>query len=94
MAASPSAWRSTPPASSRARREAAIYERLGLAWVPPELREDDGEIEAAESGSLPKLVELSDIRGDLHTHTNWTDGTDTLEDMAKTAKARGYSTWP
>ncbi len=70
--------------------EAAIYERLGLQWIPPELREDEGEIEAAQSGSLPKLVELSDIRGDLHTHTNWTDGTETLEEMAKTARARGY----
>jgi DNA polymerase (family 10) len=72
------------------QHEAAIYERLGLAWVPPELREDEGEIEAAQADSLPKLVELGDIRGDLHTHTNWTDGTETLEDMAKTAKARGY----
>jgi DNA polymerase (family X) len=71
--------------------EAGIYERLGLTWIPPELREDDGEIEAAQSGSLPKLVELSDIQGDLHTHTNWTDGTQTLEDMAKAAKARGYA---
>jgi DNA polymerase (family 10) len=70
--------------------EAAIYDRLGLQWIPPELREDEGEIEAAQSGSLPKLVELSDVRGDLHTHTNWTDGTDTLEEMAKTARARGY----
>jgi DNA polymerase (family 10) len=72
------------------QHEAAIYERLGLPWIPPELREDEGEIEAAQAGSLPKLVELADIRGDLHTHTNWTDGTETLEDMAKTAKARGY----
>jgi DNA polymerase (family 10) len=72
------------------QHEAAIYERLRLAWVPPELREDEGEIEAAQSGSLPKLVELGDIRGDLHTHTNWTDGTETLEDMARTARARGY----
>jgi DNA polymerase (family 10) len=72
-------------------RETAIYERLGLAWIPPELRENEGEIEAAQSGSLPKLVELSDLKGDLHTHTNWTDGTDTLEDMAKAAKARGYA---
>jgi DNA polymerase (family 10) len=71
--------------------EVEIYERLGLAWIPPELREDDGEIEAAQSGSLPKLVELNDIKGDLHTHTNWTDGVETLEDMAKTAKARGYA---
>ncbi len=70
--------------------EADVYERLGLAWIPPELREDDGEIEAAQAGRLPKLVELSDIKGDLHTHTNWTDGTDTLEDMAKAAKAKGY----
>lgn len=70
--------------------EAAIYERLGLAWIPPELREDEGEIEAAQAGSLPRLVELADIKGDLHTHTNWTDGTETLEDMARTAKARGY----
>jgi DNA polymerase (family 10) len=72
-------------------RETAIYERLGLAWIPPELRENEGEIEAAQSGSLPKLVEPGDIKGDLHTHTNWTDGTDTLEDMAKAAKARGYA---
>jgi DNA polymerase (family 10) len=71
-------------------REAAIYERLDLPWIPPELREDEGEIEAAQAGSLPKLVELSDIKGDLHTHTNWTDGTETLEDMASRAKALGY----
>jgi DNA polymerase (family 10) len=71
--------------------EAAIYDRLRLAWIPPELREDEGEIEAAQSGSLPRLLELGDIRGDLHTHTNWTDGTETLEEMAKAAKARGYA---
>ncbi|MBV9324621.1 MAG: DNA polymerase/3'-5' exonuclease PolX [Chloroflexi bacterium] len=73
------------------QREAAIYERLGMAWVPPELREDEGEIEAAASGSLPKLVELGDIRGDLHTHTNWTDGTQPLEDMARAAQSKGYA---
>jgi DNA polymerase (family 10) len=72
-------------------REVGVYERLGLPWIPPELREDEGEIEAAQAGSLPKLVELSDIKGDLHTHTNWTDGTETLDDMAKTAKAKGYA---
>lgn len=71
-------------------KEAAIYERLGMPWIPPELREDQGEIEAALAGRLPRLVELNDIKGDLHTHTNWTDGTDTLEDMAKAAKAKGY----
>src|SRR5207248_3298987 len=70
--------------------ETGVYERLGMPWIPPELREDDGEIEAAQQGNVPRLVELSDIQGDLHTHTNWTDGTDTLEDMAKAAKARGY----
>jgi DNA polymerase (family X) len=71
-------------------RETAIYERLGLPWIPPELREDEGEIEAGLAGSLPELIELSDIKGDLHTHTNWTDGTQPLEDMAKAAKAKGY----
>jgi DNA polymerase (family 10) len=71
-------------------REIGIYERLGLGWIPPELREDQGEIEAAQRGTLPRLIEFSDIKGDLHTHTNWTDGTQTLEDMAKAARARGY----
>jgi DNA polymerase (family 10) len=71
-------------------RETAVYERLGLPWIPPELREDEGEIEAGLAGSLPRLVELSDIKGDLHTHTNWTDGTQPLEEMAKAAKAKGY----
>jgi DNA polymerase (family 10) len=71
-------------------RETAVYERLGLPWIPPELREDEGEIEAGLAGSLPRLIELSDIKGDLHTHTNWTDGTQTLDDMAKAAKAKGY----
>ena len=71
-------------------REAGVYDRLGLPWIPPELREDHGEIEAAQSGTLPRLLEFGDIKGDLHTHTNWTDGTDTLEDMAKAARSRGY----
>jgi DNA polymerase (family X) len=72
------------------QREAGIYDRLGLGWIPPELREDRGEIEAAQAGTLPRLIELGDIKGDLHTHTNWTDGTQTLEEMAKAAKSRGY----
>jgi DNA polymerase (family 10) len=71
-------------------REEEIYERLGLPFIPPELREDQGEIEAGLAGSLPKLLEIGDIKGDLHTHTNWTDGTQSLEEMAKAAKARGY----
>jgi len=72
-------------------RETGVYERLGLPWIPPELREDEGEIEAGLAGSLPELVALGDIKGDLHTHTNWTDGTQTLEDMAKAARAKGYA---
>jgi DNA polymerase (family 10) len=70
--------------------EEAIYQRLGLAWIPPELRENCGEIEAAESNALPRLLELSDIRGDLHMHTRETDGRATLEEMAEAAKALGY----
>jgi DNA polymerase (family X) len=70
--------------------EEGIYETLGLAWIPPELRENWGEIEAAAEGRLPRLVELSDIRGDLHMHTVASDGHATLEDMAEAAKALGY----
>jgi DNA polymerase (family 10) len=70
--------------------EAGVYEALGLAWIPPELRENQGEIEAAAEGRLPHLVELSDIRGDLHMHTTETDGRATLEEMAEAARERGY----
>ncbi len=70
--------------------EEEIYESLGLDWIPPELRENQGEIEAAEHGRLPELVELKHIRGDLHTHTRESDGRATLEEMASAAKARGY----
>lgn len=70
--------------------EEEIYEKLGLAWIPPELRENQGEIEAAETGKLPHLVELKDIRGDLHMHTRETDGRATLEEMADAARALGY----
>ncbi len=70
--------------------EAAIYERLSYAWVPPELRENSGELEAAQNGTLPKLVEQSDIRGDLHMHTVATDGRATLREMADAAAALGY----
>jgi DNA polymerase (family 10) len=72
-------------------KEVGIYERLDLAWIPPELREDQGEIEAAQSGSLPRLVEIGDIRGDLHTHTDWTDGIASLDEMARAARAKGYA---
>ena len=70
--------------------EEEVYERLGLAWIPPVLREDTGEVAAARRGELPVLVEESDVRGDLHTHTNLTDGAATLADMVTAASARGY----
>jgi len=70
--------------------ESEIYEALGLRWIPPELRENCGEIEAAEQGALPELVELKQIRGDLHMHTTETDGRATLEEMAEVARSKGY----
>src|SRR5271168_544497 len=70
--------------------EEDVYAQLGLRWIPPELRENCGEIEAALEGRLPKLVQLSDIRGDLHMHTTETDGRATLEEMAEAARERGY----
>ncbi|HEX4596057.1 MAG TPA: DNA polymerase/3'-5' exonuclease PolX [Bryobacteraceae bacterium] len=70
--------------------EEEVYGQLGLTWIPPELRENCGEIEAALEGRLPKLIELSDIRGDLHMHTVETDGRATLEEMAEAARALGY----
>jgi DNA polymerase (family X) len=70
--------------------EEGVYEALGLPWIPPELRENCGEIEAALEGRLPKLLQLSDIRGDLHMHTTETDGRASLEEMAAAARALGY----
>jgi DNA polymerase (family 10) len=70
--------------------EQAVYEALGMSWIPPEMRENNGEIELAVERRLPQLVELGDIRGDLHMHTTATDGRATLEEMAVAAKARGY----
>jgi DNA polymerase (family 10) len=70
--------------------EAEVYERLGYQFIPPELRENAGELEAARRGELPQLVELRDIKGDLHSHTTWSDGRDPLEAMALAARARGY----
>jgi DNA polymerase (family 10) len=72
------------------RTEEEVYARLGLPFIPPELREDQGEIAAAAEGRLPRLVSLQDIRGDLHTHTRATDGRATLAAMAEGARARGY----
>jgi DNA polymerase (family 10) len=69
--------------------EEEVYARLDLGWVPPELREDGGEIAAAAAGTLPTLVTLDDIRGDSHTHSDWTDGVDSIEVMARAARAMG-----
>jgi DNA polymerase (family 10) len=73
------------------RAEEDIYRVLGLQYVPPELREDTGEIEAAAQGRLPHLIEVSDIQGDLHLHSTWSDGTQDIEALAKTARGKGYS---
>jgi DNA polymerase (family X) len=70
--------------------EEEVYARLGMAWVPPPLREHNGEVRAALNDELPVLVQVGDIRGDLHTHTNLTDGVATLEEMVMTARGRGY----
>jgi DNA polymerase (family 10) len=70
--------------------EAEVYARVGLAYIEPELRENRGELEAAASGTLPQLIELSDIRGDLHAHTTASDGRASIEQMAEAARERGY----
>lgn len=71
--------------------EQEVYATVGLPWVPPELRESAGEFEAAQAGTLPKLVELGDIRGDIHMHSTWSDGKASVRDMAEAVRARGYS---
>jgi DNA polymerase (family 10) len=70
--------------------EEDLYSRLDLAYIPPELREDTGEIEAADKGNLPDLVSVEDVRGDLHVHTNFSDGKGTIESMAEAAIELGY----
>jgi DNA polymerase (family X) len=74
-----------------AATEEEVYERLGLAWVPPEIREDEGEIAAARSGTLPELVRREDVRGDTHLHSDWTDGVDSIETMARAARGLGHA---
>jgi DNA polymerase (family X) len=71
--------------------EEDVYRALGLAYIPPELREDRGEIKAAEHHALPRLIEATDLRGDLHAHTDESDGRDSLDAMAEAARARGLS---
>ena len=70
--------------------EEEVYKKLGLAYIPPEMREDRGEVALALKGELPRLITIKDIRGDLHAHSDWTDGTATIEEMAKAAQACGY----
>lgn len=72
------------------KTEEEIFESVNLPYIPPEQREDQGEIEAAQNGKLPSLIELQDIKGDLHIHTSWTDGNNTIEEMAQAAQNRGY----
>ena len=73
-----------------AEGEEELYAHLGYAWIPPELRENRGELEAARDGGLPRVVELADLRGDLHMHTDWSDGRGTLEEMVLAAQALGH----
>ena len=70
--------------------EESVYDAVGLAWIPPEIREDRGEIEAAEEDALPDLIELSDLRGDLQMHSTWSDGKNSIEEMARACADRGY----
>jgi DNA polymerase (family 10) len=78
----------TPIAS---RTEEEIYAALGMDWIPPELREDHGEIDAALAHTLPVLVTVDDLKGDLHAHSDWTDGRDTLAAMVRRARDKGYA---
>ena len=75
------------------RTEEEIFEKLGLAYVPPELREDQGEFAAAENGQLPRLLEWTELRGSLHNHSNWSDGRDTLEEIAANMRELGCDYW-
>lgn len=72
------------------KTEEDVYKAIGLPWIEPELRENEGEIETALQSRLPKLVELKDIKGDLHCHSNWDGGKDSIEQMAKAAMDKGY----
>jgi DNA polymerase (family 10) len=70
--------------------EREVYKALAMDWIEPELREDRGEIEAAQKGKLPTLIQEPEIKGDLHVHTKWSDGTSSIEEIAKAAQKRGY----
>jgi DNA polymerase (family 10) len=73
-----------------AKAEEEIYRRLGLQWIPPEMREDRGEVGLAEGGKLPDLISQEDIQGDLHVHSDWDGGSDSIEKIAETAREMGY----
>ncbi len=70
--------------------EKEIYEKLGMAYIDPELREDSGEIEASQNGNLPQLIVPEDVKGDLHVHTDWSDGSESIESIARAAEAMGH----
>lgn len=83
-------WRTADGTRVAGRTEAEVYKAVGVPWIPPEMREDQGETDAALAGTLPTLVELTDIRGDLHMHTRWSDGSETAAGMARAGRALGY----
>jgi len=72
------------------KEEKDVYKALGMVWIEPELREDRGEIEAAQNQNLPKLIEESEVKGDFHVHSNWSDGSSSIEGVARVAQGRGY----
>jgi DNA polymerase (family 10) len=72
------------------KNEEEIYRMLGMSFIPPELRENQGEVEAAKAGKLPKVIGYGDILGDLHCHSDWDGGSNTIEELAAAARARGY----
>ena len=72
------------------KTEKEVYKAIGLSWIPPEIRENEGEIEAVLKGELPKIIDCKDIRGDLHCHSNWNGGANPIAEMAKAAQKRGY----
>ncbi len=72
------------------KTEEEVYKKLGMLWIPPEMRENQGEVEASLEGKLPQLIRFNDIKGDLHCHSDWNGGEDSIEDLARAAKERGY----
>jgi len=72
------------------KTEEEVYKKLGMLWIPPEMRENQGEVEASLRGKLPQVIELGDIKGDLHCHSDWDGGENSIEDLARAAKKRGY----